>query len=75
MQTVREEVEASLKKAAEVMKHFYDRNKGESIEYKKGDLVMLEAINLPSMRPMKKLDCKRYGPFEVIEKVNKGIWY
>ena len=74
MQTVREEVEASLKKAAEVMKHFYDRNKGESIEYKKGDLVMLEAINLPSMRPMKKLDCKRYGPFEVIEKVNKGAY-
>ena len=74
MQKVREEVEASLKKAAEVMKHFYDRNKGESIEYKKGDLVMLEATNLPSMRPMKKLDCKRYGPFEIIEKVNKGAY-
>ena len=35
---------------------------------------MLEATNLPSIRPMKKLDCKRYGPFEVIVKVNRGAY-
>ena len=56
------------------MKDFYDRRKGESIQYKPGDQVLLEGKNISSDRPMKKLDDKRYGPFEVEKKVGNSAY-
>ena len=40
------------------MKKFYDQTRGEAIGYKPGNLVLLEAINLNTDRPIKKLDDK-----------------
>ena len=74
MQGAREEAQSALKKAAADMKKFYDRTRGEAIGYKPGDLVLLEATNLNTDRPMKKLDDKRYGPFEVLEKVGNSAY-
>ena len=74
MGKVQEEVGASLKMAAETMKRFYDRTKGESIAYKKGDKVWLEATNITTKRPMKKLDDKRLGPFTIVDKVGKAAY-
>ena len=56
------------------MKKFYNRTWGEAIGYKPGDLVLLEATNLNTNRPMKKLNDKRYGPFEVLEKVRNSAY-
>ena len=74
MQGAREEAQSALKKAAADMKKFYDRTRGEAIGYKPGDLVLLEATNLNTDRPMKKLDDKRYGPFEIVEKVGVSAY-
>ena len=56
------------------MKKFYDRKGRTSIEYKPGDLVLLEGTNIRSERPSKKLDAKRYGPFKVVEKVGNSAY-
>ena len=74
MQKVREETGAALKRAAETMKDFYDRRKGESIQYKPGDQVLLEGKNISSDRLTKKLDDKHYGPFEVEKKVGNSAY-
>ena len=44
------------------------------MEYKKGDLVLLEGTNIRSERPSKKLDDKRFGPFKIMEKVGKAAY-
>ena len=71
MSKVREEVEASLKMAAETMKWFYDQTKGESIQYKKGDKVWLEATNITTKYLIKKLNNKYNGLFEIITIIGK----
>ena len=56
------------------MKKFYDRKQEGTVEYKKGDKVWLEATNLPTKCPMKKLDNKCHSLFEVLEKIGKSIY-
>src|SRR5882762_1964397 len=69
MKWVREETEAALKAAAEDMKRYYDANRRPE-EFKPGDEVWLNAENLMTERPSKKLDFKRLGPFRVLRKVS-----
>ena len=57
------------------MKQFYDRTKKESIQYKKGDKVQLEATNIITKYFMKKLNNKYLEPFEILEKVGKSAYY
>src|SRR4051794_30020297 len=40
----------------------------------KGDKVWLEATNIRMDRPIKKLNDKRYGPFEIKKKVGAGAY-
>ena len=75
MSKVWEEVEASLKMVVKTIKQFYDQTKGESIQYKKGDKVQLKATNIITKCPMKKLDNKYLGLFEILEKVGKLAYY
>ena len=56
------------------MKRFYDRNKGSSRDYSEGDLVWVERTNIPSLRPSKKMDNKRIGPFPIVKKVGAGAY-
>jgi len=64
----------SLEHAAKDMKKYYDRKVRPSIDYKKGDLILLEGTNIQSDHPSKKLGDKRYGPFKVIEKVGPSAY-
>jgi len=64
----------SLEHIAEDMKKFYDRKVHPSVDYQKGDLVLLEGTNIQSDRPSKKLGDKQYGPFKVIEKVGPSAY-
>ena len=64
-------MKTSLKMATETIKQFYDRTKEEFIQYKKSDKVWLEATNVTTKCPMKKLDNKYLGLFEILEKVGK----
>ena len=60
--------------AVKTIKWFYNQTKRESIQYKKGDKVQLEATNVTTKHPMKKLDNKCLGPFEILEKVGKSAY-
>ena len=67
MAGVFKETEAALKMAAEDMKRFYDRGRRPD-DLEIGDKVWLDTWDLKTDRPSKKLDYKRVGPFEIIEK-------
>ena len=60
----------ALQQAADDMKRFADRHRTEQPSYKVGDLVWLDASNLATPKPAKKLDDKRYGPFPIIKVVS-----
>src|SRR5277367_5976491 len=74
MRKVREDAQAALKQAAEQMKIAHDKRARKSVEYAKGDEVYLEATNIRTDRPSKKLDNKRHGPFKVIKKVRDSAY-
>jgi len=65
MKRTREDVESALKKAAEDMKKYYDRKRGKTPQYVLGEKVWLDASNIQTGRPAKKLDHRRLGPFPI----------
>jgi hypothetical protein len=69
-----EKARTNLQEAADRMKKFYDRKRGESVNYEIGDKVYLEASHINTDRPMKKLDDKRFGPFTITEKVGQSAY-
>ena len=71
---VHEQVVTNLKKVAQDMKKFYNKKWEDTVEYKKGDKVWLEATNLPTKCPIKKLNNKCHGLFEVLEKISKSVY-
>ena len=56
MDKVRDEAKAALTKARDLMKRYYDQRQGKAMDYKAGDLVWLEKMNIGTSHPMKKLD-------------------
>ena len=56
------------------MKQNYDKYKRSPVEYKQGDMVWLNASNIPSNRPPKKLDHRYLGPFVVMEKIGRSAY-
>ena len=58
MKTVQEEATATLVKAAEDMKRFYDAHRQPAPEYQPGDKVWLDVKDVKTTRPTKKLDDK-----------------
>jgi len=71
MQDIHLQAKQTLENTRESMKKYYDRKATEQPSIEVGDLVMLNAKNIPTKRPSKKLSPKLYGPFQVLEK--KGI--
>ena len=65
-----QELQSLLELAAERMKRFHDEWVDESPDYVIGDKVFLERRDLRSVRPSHKLDFKRFGPFEISEKIS-----
>ena len=60
--------------AAKTTKQHYNLWKKPAHKYKPGDQVWLEASNLKSAHPSKKLGPKRYGPFKVAEKIRHAAY-
>ncbi|VDC04981.1 unnamed protein product, partial [Peniophora sp. CBMAI 1063] len=67
LESVREEAQASLRIAAELMKDHHGVPEATYKPFKVGDKVWLEGKNLKSVRPKAKLDAKRHGPFTITE--------
>src|SRR5258708_18453666 len=65
-----EEAKATLKRAVDDMKRYYDWNHQAAPEYKVGDRVWLSLQNYSSDHPMKKLDHKWAGPFLITKVIS-----
>jgi len=65
MKRTREDAESVLKKAADDMKKYYDWKRGKTPHYALGEKVWLDASNIQTGRPAKKLDHKILGPFPI----------
>src|SRR5882757_9849343 len=63
-----------MEKASESMKCFYDRKHNPSHEYIEGQRVWLDARNLKTFQPNKKLDQKKLGPFKVVKKIGRSAY-
>ncbi|OJT15194.1 Transposon Tf2-12 polyprotein [Trametes pubescens] len=74
MKRISEQAAAALKVAKDTMKRKYDKHRRESIPYNIGDWVLLDSFHISSDRPNKKLEDKRYGPFQIQEKVGRGAY-
>src|SRR5258705_2633835 len=70
----RQDAAAALRKAAEEMKRYYDTHRGDTPKFKEGDKVWLDAKNVESGRPTKKLDHKRLGPFEITQALSGNAY-
>jgi len=68
MQDIQQKAKQTLENTRESMKKYYDRKATEQPNLEVGDLVMLNAKNIRTKRPAKKLSPKLYGPFKVFEK-------
>jgi hypothetical protein len=74
LEEARNNARKALEKMSEQMKQAYDSHRSEAWEYAVGDRVWLDAKNIPTRRPSKKLDDKRLGPFKVLSKVGSSSY-
>lgn len=72
IKTVQEQVRTSLEQTREEMKKYYDQRATPKPDIEVGELVMLNAKNVRTMQPTKKLSLRLYGHFKVIEKGETG---
>jgi len=68
MQDIHQQAKQTLENTRESMKKYYDPKGTAHPNIEVGDLVMLNAKNIRTKRPSKKLSPKLYGPFKVLEK-------
>ena len=72
MQDIHRQAKQTLENTTESRKKYYDWKATEQPSIEVGDLVMLNAKNIRTKPPSKKLSLKLYGPFKVLER--KGSW-
>ena len=58
----------NVKIAQDTQVRYYDA-KHKQVTFNPGDKVWLSSANLHTQRPSKKLDWKKLGPFEIIERI------
>jgi hypothetical protein len=73
LEDVRRTLEGTLVKAVEAQKRYYDR-KHEPMMFRIGDMVMLRAKNIRTIRPNRKLDHRQLGPFKIIDAWGKQAY-
>lgn len=68
MERVLEYIRENMGRSQQAMADQVNRHRLD-VTFKKGDMVFLSSKNITSTRPSKKLDNKRYGPFQIKETV------
>ncbi len=74
MTIIHKEAQKALDEAAGQMKAQYDKGKRTARNYQIGDHVWLDSNNLSLPHPKKKLNDKRVGPFEIVEKAGASAY-
>jgi transposase InsO family protein len=72
MKQISEELQEILVKSQERLKFYADQKRSPIPDWKIGDKVWLNAKNLKTQRPSKKLDFKKLGPFEIVSKIGSS---
>lgn len=70
LHAAQEQLKVTLSKALEDQSHFTNYHRQDSPSLNIGDLVYLDARHIASLRPSKKLDHKRLGPFKIKRIIN-----
>ena len=69
MKAIHEKATKALEDTRAAMNRYYDQHRLLQPDYAVGDQVMLNAKNIRTKRPTKKLAPKLYGPFRILAKV------
>jgi len=69
-----EEATKAMEGAQEMMKKQFDKKRRNPQELQEGENVWLEAKNIHSNRPLKKLDQKRYRSFKILKVIGQGAF-
>ena len=72
LRNTHQELRTQIKKAQATYKGNYDRHTKEPPTFEVGDKVWLNRKNIRTTRPSQKLDCKRMGPFPILEVVGES---
>src|SRR5271168_4920422 len=74
MKDALEEAKAALTQSKDDMARYYDRNRIPAPLYQPSDKVYLDASDIQTTRPSKKLSHRHLGPFEMVRKVGNGAY-
>ena len=74
MRSTLEEAKAALAKSKDDMARYYNQKRTPAPEYKPGDKVYLDASDIHTTRPSKKLSHKHLGPFLIERKVGNSAY-
>ena len=74
MEEATKEARSALEKAADDMARFYDVHRQAAPVYKVGDKVWLNAQNISTTQPMKKLDHKWLGPYPINKVISRNAY-
>jgi hypothetical protein len=64
----------ALEKTQDNMSKYYDQHHQPQPDYQEGDKVLLNVKNIRTVRPIKKLAPKLYGPFHVLAEIGKSTY-
>ena len=74
MESALKEVKEALAKSKDDMVKYYDRRRTPAPNYQPGDKVYLDASDIQTTRPSKKLSHRRLGPFSIVAKVGNSAY-
>ena len=74
MKNTLEEAKAALVKSKDDMARYYNQRRTPAPDYKPGDKVYLDASDISTTRPSRKLSHRRLGPFTVERKIGNGAY-
>ena len=74
MERTVQEAQSAMTLAAEDMARFYNAHRDQAEEFAVGDKVWLDARNISTTRPAKKLDDKWLGPYKITHKYSRNAY-
>ena len=74
MESALKEAKAALAKSKDNMAKYYDQKRTPAPDYQPRDRVYLDASDIQTTRPSKKLSHWRLGPFIIIKKVGNSAY-
>jgi hypothetical protein len=74
MRSTLEEAKAALAKSKDDMTRYYNQKRTKAPEYKPGDKVYLDASDIQTTRPSRKLSHRNLGPFPIERRVGNNAY-